>query len=67
MSAPTVKLVVRRVSASAEVRSVVSAGVSTRPVVVMAVPAARGPIGPRGERGPAGELGENVILDGGNF
>lgn len=36
-------------------------------VVAAHVPAARGPIGLRGEPGPAGEVGNNAILDGGNF
>jgi len=63
-----ITVVSSRVTATGGHRHVVTAAFD-RPerVVTAVVPAARGPVGERGERGPAGEVGDNAILDGGNF
>lgn len=70
---PSVHLVTRQVTASAEIRSVVSAAMIERHVVAVSVPAGRGPSGrdgadgDQGPPGPPGQVGDNAILDGGNF
>lgn len=64
----TINLSVRRVSASAEIRHIVSALLPGHQHTVSAlIPASRGPIGPPGPQGASGNVEDGLILDGGNF
>lgn len=65
-----IRLVTKRVTASAHVRHVVTASIDRPPrAVALKVPARRGPRGPQGIQGNPGTIGgdDPVIFDGGNF
>lgn len=72
MSRPTVTITCRRVSASAEIRHVITAVVPTAKSVAVTVGARRGPVGPVGPAGPVGPPGDlenigTVVFSGGHF
>jgi hypothetical protein len=71
MTIASITIKSRRVTASAEIRHIVSVSMpQPRNVVAAQVSARRGPQGrdgPPGIQGPPGDLEDGAILDGGNF